>query len=842
MGIFLSVVLDLDREMELTEVLSDQTTFCLRAKRRAVLLADYLLDQGGTLYRLAETIRALKEQGYILAPRSYNDGDITNHFLRVLHALHSTPSLVQRLQSFGLPLCDPKIEEMIAITLGVEGELTNRHVIWALLSALLCPLRQSVGSCFATAPAILVHEQQIELFLDDMQQLLYKGHLARVAGGVESTVPISPSPGIGELKKPYNENHPGFTKALNSIGLSPSPTSNQSYLEVLEELVLDHFDLKKRDLTKAPARHLPKLERIESAQRAIQKAKWQMVAFSEHLLLKVWEFTIASFVDVKTEFSRWNLYSSLGLHPEEKGGIGELIYLHLELMLAEANKKLDHYHQEYEIAFDQVRATEQLLKGAASEADARRLKGEHQARLYHMYACLEMRDQWAQRTQKIANFFPFLIEQIVAKFQEFFQEVYDAEMQEIQGTLYDDSPAGFRLLYKHRRTHVGSWTFIHSREEYIHALKDFFLAIENPLVEGTDWDEGKKEISHLITAIIHRVGSEEFTISAFYRMAKAHRVPLQKATLDQLEKMEKKPWAYTSGGTMPTLIKTYFRREGSLSEEARWAESPQDLLIFIIERLKMLSPRITDPFAADPQRRMLMTGPTHAFSLLPGQPLLRQGWEDRGFTYTWVRDQVIIPRQDFYASIQLDPHEQLYLVNELASRLPLLQAHELRRFFEPASKSIPIQTFRQKLPPSSAVDAYLYEMLPLITPMQAEALARELKLKIPPLFSPIGRRLLHDQLIATAAYTEAFDLHLEIAMLMERKKLAPPRPLLFADTNWAKFYFSFLVNPSTGQLELWRTDKIGLTGAPMSEWEPFLNGTLKESWGIYLRPYEYDSK
>jgi len=40
---------------------------------------------------------------------------------------------------------------------------------------------------------------------------------------------------------------------------------------------------------------------------------------------------------------------------------------------------------------------------------------------------------------------------------------------------------------------------------------------------------------------------------------------------------EKKPWAYTSGGTLPTLLKTYFRREGTFSEETRWVESPQDL-------------------------------------------------------------------------------------------------------------------------------------------------------------------------------------------------------------------------------------------------------------------------
>ncbi len=794
--------------MELAERLSSEALFNFRAKRRAVRLANHLLDAEGKFHRLGETIQILENQGYILGPRSYNDGDITRHFLRVLKALRSSPHLSQRLRSFGLPLSDPKLGEMITITLDVEEELTDRHVIWAVLSALLCPLRQSVGSCFATAPAILVHEQQMELFLEDMQQLLYKGHLTRVTGGVESTVPISPSPGIGELKKPCDENHPGFTKALASVGLSIEAPAEQSYLEVLEGLVLERFELKMRDLTRPPQRHTPKLDRIESAQRMMQRAKWVMVAFSEHLLLKVWEFTLASFVDVKTEFSRWNLYSSLGLHPEEKGGIGALIYHHLEHLLEEANKKLDHYNLEYEIAFDQVRATEHLLKGAASEADARRLKGEHQARVYHMYACLEMRDKWGQKTQNIAQFFPFLIEQIVAKFQEFFQEIYDAEMQEVQGTIYDDSPAGFRLVYKNRRAHVGSWTYIHTKEEYIHALKDFFLAIENPLIENCKWEEGKEEISHLTTAIIHLISSEEFLISAFYRMAKAHRVPLQKV---DLEKMEKKPWAYTSGGTIVTLLKTYFRREGTLSEEARWIESPQDLLIFLIETLKMLPPMVTDPFVRDPGRRMLMTSPSHAFSLLPGQELFRQGWEDRGFTYTWVRDQILLPRKELYDAIRLDSREQLYLIDELANRLPLLQGHELRRQIQPSHKPISIPAFRQKLPPGPFVDAFLFEMLPLSD-------------------GPIGRKPFHDQIIASSPLCQPLDLH---------EKLAPFKPLIFADSNWSKFYFSFVVNPSNGQLELWRTDRIGLTGAPMVEWEPFLNGTLKESWGIFLRPYEY---
>ena len=51
---------------------------------------------------------------------------------------------------------------------------------------------------------------------------------------------------------------------------------------------------------------------------------------------------------------------------------------------------------------------------------------------------------------------------------EYFQEVYDADMHEdVEGSLYDDSPAGFRLLYKHGRRNPGTWTLIHTPESIL---------------------------------------------------------------------------------------------------------------------------------------------------------------------------------------------------------------------------------------------------------------------------------------------------------------------------------------------------------------------------------------
>lgn len=766
--------------------------FCHLAKRYAIAFADQLLDEKGNLIALDDI-----DPPKVFFPQEYNSSDIEEHLARALFFLKTDRQLRSVLQSFSLHLFDPQLEKMMGIVLGVEGPLTERDIKWAVLSALFTPLRQSVGSCFATAPAILVHEEQPTQFLKDLLDLFTKGRLTRTFGGVEYIVPISPSPGLGDLKRPFDPNHPAYF----ALGLELEARKGASFLQIFEEQI---------------------------PEGKLQELKWRFVAYSSHLLLKIWEFSIASFVDVKTEFSRWNLYSSLGLHPEEKGGIGELVYSHLERRLEEINVELAHHQTEYEIAFDQVRTTESLMRNISSEQEGRRLRAEHQARLYHLRSCEEQRDKFAKKARHISEFFSFLIEQIVEKFQEHFQEVYDAEMQEVEATAYDDAPAGFRLLYKHGRAHVGAWTFIRDSHGYIEALREFFTAIESPLIHACEWEEGKDEIGQIVTSIIHHIRGEEFLTSAFYRMAKAHRVPLQKIPL---EKMEKKPWAYTSGGTVPTLMKTYFRREGSLSEEARWVDSAQDLCIFLLETMKMLPPRIVDPFVKNPKKRMLATSPTHAFSLLPGEPLFAQGWQDKGFTYTWVRDEILYPRQDFYKSIRLSISDQLYLVKQLANRLPAHHAHELQSQFQPSKQTELVSLFRKQLPPFPQIDSFLFEMLPLIPKEKGEEIIKMLKGSVAVPTYSMGRRPFHDLVVR--------DHHEEIVEIFEREGVAPPKPLLFADSNWEKFYFSFVVNPATGAFELWRTDKLGLTGAPMREWEMFLNESVRKAWGVFLRPYEY---
>jgi hypothetical protein len=609
-----------------------------------------------------------------------------------LGRLATEPLLFREIKKIGRPLCHAGAEKLIRETVGIPDKtpLTDTHIRRAVISACLTPLRQSVGSCFATAPAILVHAEHIHVFITDLQDLLATGKLRRIVRGVEHTVPLSPSTGKG-------------------------------------------------------------LEREAVSNR----------------LLKAWEFTIASFADVKMEFSKWNLYASLGLHHSDPGGIGEVIYKSLEKRLEKSNADVEHHQAELEVAASQVRTTENLLKQSSSEAEIRRLQAEYQMRLNRFFVCQELRDKAAQAAHRYASFYSVFIEHLDIKFPEYFQEIYDAEMQDLHVGECDDTPAGFRLVYKHGRSDASVWSMIYTAQEWIEALASFFQMIEPSLQAAAD-DAIEKEIAEMVTAVITHVRSRRFLETALERMARRHNL---------YEAGEKKPWAYTSGGTMPTLLKTYFRREGEISEEKQWVESPTDLLIFILDTLKNLPASETDPFLRNRRKGMLMYSPTHAFILHPGWPFFMEGWQDSGFTYTWVRDQVIVPSQEHNAKVRISPEEQEAMAEQFV--------HQLHAPFFPFQEGASLKAFRSRM--AECIN-------------HPSALDRLDSL----LYSRFSRRALP-----------------------------------FADTNWVNTVFSFVVGPGTDQLELWMTDPTAQTGSPISSWKRWLDGTDQIPWGLYTHTTQY---
>lgn len=893
-----------------------QESFRFKALSRARRLATALVDEKGEVRQdlLKKIITSLEQEGALFYPRGHNDEAIREHFLAIL-PLFKQDSFLKQLKRFQKPLCHKWAEKLVFETLGVsaQNQLTDAQIRTAVLSACLTPLRQNVGSCFATAPAIIIQREQTFLFLDDLYQLLTTGKLKRTFGGKEYAIPMSPSTGVGDLKKNLIAADlrtkpsfcPGLIAALQVLGVVVDPSSIEQLIQahalgknqlsagdlirqiLLEKLLLTEEDIERgralevaqfksaKMIIGAPDANVSrKLEQIEAFRQKEKEARAAFNGVCDNALLKCWEFTIASFSEVKMEFSRWNLYSSLGLAPEESGGIGQLVYRLLDGKIKEINKKIEEYQKQYEAAFDQVRATEILLRNASSESDARRLQAEYQSRAYHMRTCLEMRDAVYSKGSNYSNLLSFLIERYDQKFPEYFQEIYDAEMQDYSPDLYDDSPAGFRLVYKHGRTDPSLWTLIYNADEYIEALLDFFSATESQIASECEWEGGSQEILEITSAIIAHLRTKEFLETALGRMARAHQMPSVQSPLQKLSQLEKKPWAYTSGGTMTTLLKTYYCRENEFTSDDKWVENESELLIFILDTLKNLPPKITDDFVKNPRKGMLMASPSHAFLLLPGQEFFRTGWQEEIFTYTWVRDAVFVPSQNFYAAMRLSAEEQSFLLSRFCEQLSPLVGHNLERAFRPHEKKMTILDWRKSVLEAlvkqtkpqkpeqqrllaDSIDSFLYHCLPIVPGKQWKALARRILSdlmgesveQIFQLFPDAPAPLMTANEIREAAkgcyllsqkkIALPFDLHAYVAVHARFAGVAAPSPLLFADTNWTNFYFGFVVNPGTGRLELWRLDRTLTQGVPMSQWKHWLSGADRKAWSIYTRPYEY---
>ncbi len=778
-----------------------QDSFCYRALREARGLASQLVGEDGKLKR--EEIK-LKNSFY---PSGFSDALIYERQEKFLARWLQDDAFFNSFKRFSLPLCHKGAEKLVraSVQLSIKESLTDAHVKKAAISAYLMILRQTVGSCFATAPAIVIQEEYGDLFIQDLYDLLTTGKLKRVIRGVEYSVPLSLSWGLGDLGRPLSQQAwvaPGLIRACEVAGLISEKLSLDEKCKKLQELMGDKKITVAQLLQSLAPPHL------------LQEAESAFKGMVDHALLKAWEFTLASLSEANRDFPRWNLSLSLGLDPEEKGGIGEILYRVLQEKLEEANKKVAEYHREAESALDECKVAQSLLKQSTSESEMRRRQAEYTARYHNFQSYADLRDHFQNVAKAISLLFSFLIKKYIEKIQEYFQEIYDPEMVELSGYQYEDSPAGFRLVYKHGRSDASLWTQIDSSDEFIRSLVDFFTMTEGQFVHDCETEEEKKVIVEATSHVILYVRSDEF---------------LQRA-LERTKKQKRTPWSYSSGGTMDILLTLYFCRENSIAQESKWVESPLDLLTFLIDTIKNLSHLVTDPFLKNPHKRMLMHSPKHAFSLQPGRDLFKQGWQDSSFTYTWVRDHIVVPMQSFYAGMLLSPQEQEALLEKASISSRAHGTLQVSEFY---------QILVEKNVPNP--DSFLYRSLPL-TPKDGCKAALQLLLKpwtnkveLP---ESLPSYLSSEELCSLAKLNLAkqkfahLDIHLLVIEQARALNLAPT-PCLFADTNWPNNYFAFIVNPGTEELELWRTDRTGCTGYPMTAWKSWLDGTEKLPWVVY---------
>jgi hypothetical protein len=233
-------------------------------------------------------------------------------------------------------------------------------------------------------------------------------------------------------------------------------------------------------------------------------------------------------------------------------------------------------------------------------------------------------------------------------------------------------------------------------------------------------------------------------------------------------------------------------------------------------------------------------------------------------------------------NIELDESMTHYLVQKLKKKLPENFQHYFLKVFgnlvggmspkefrndllQEMEKDRGLRMDRREILSEDEIDSTLFKMLPLFPRSELSerldnlyaamphisAERREELLKIFDLcnrysletivdasnFQEIAMGLL---CLSSGETSSEIDYHREIAEAAQKLGYALQCPIIFADTNWVKESFGFVVNPGTGNLELWRCDALGRDGYPMSSWEQWLNGSRKDiTWGVYTKPYQY---
>ncbi len=907
-------------------------------------LSNVLIKDDGALdLEAVETaVGVLERKLYSTGPGRQSDAKRFEHVLMMLKRIRDEKELQDLIKKIDKPYSNPHADKFIRDTLQMPQKtmIGQAHAKRAVLSALLCYLRQSVGSCFATAPAIIVHDQQPQQFLTDLIELLGTGRLKRTFGGEEYSAPLSFSSGTGDLKRKIfiSKNlqegvpiwqSPGLINALEVVGVlfgsEPLPKRREalkkliaealqngrfvgerlslSVEDLLREILLKHHKLSQDDLDEYLHRpqemvygglmmHMSKpgigkggvgqraarfLEDLDAARRAF-------ASLADNALLKGWEFTLATFTETKAEFSKWNLYISLGLKSDEKGGIGQALYKILKEKLDRENQKIEEFQSQYEQVYVQVKYLESRLR-RASEDEARWLKAEYQSRKNEFYTIEEIRGKAHRRAESFANLYDVLIDKYLKLFPKYFQEVYDADMHEVTVGPYDDSPAGFQLIYKYGRAAISAWTPVKNLSDFVEVLNSFFTSTEYEIMNDPVFKGFESDISEITTAVVTHIKTPEFLETALYRMATAKNAKIPENPLENLDRVEKKPWAYTSGGSLDTLLSCYFRREEMPFHVDRWMENQTEFLVFLLDTLKEVPPKITEQFVKNSGRNMLITSPTHAFNIKPGLEKFRKGWESKDYTYIWCRDQVISKMSVFVERMSFDDDMVNFLFDQLIERIPKSFHHFFRKAFTYPPKRMNPILFREyvvktishdkNLTPverfyltPDAIDSLLYKLLPFFKESQLKERVEEIFRSIEEVdkgmlktimdnFDPLKEQIFYRSIISaeglrnfclalvTAAIDNTFhskNWHKLISLAMQDLKFAMLRPVIFADTNWAFDMFGFVVNPGTGEFELWRLDDTGTEGMPMSIWRHWLDGsTRKPSWSLYTRPGEYQA-
>lgn len=802
------------------------------------------------------------------------------------------------LNSFHLPIANHFALDVIRLSLlyTKKKTLIDADVKRAALSAYLTDLRQTLGSCFATAPALFIRKTKPEMFFKDLHELLHKAHLQRVIEGDQYIIPIATHIEEAAGQFPFFVFHflpkkvmtflcelflnfqvfqGGYLaqffqiKKLVSIWREEKKVHVTTFHQLLKQL----FELKVGHAIEKPDQ-LPALstplqiqvpkDAADESYALFEQIYYHFCSYQSHPLLKVWEYTIASMSDVKLDFNYWNSCAALGFNSEEKGSVANCLMTNAE----EKIQKLQKLIEEIGVQIEQVDLYLQSLNVRARTASfetMQHIKGRaasEQARLSRLVA---ERDAYHARSQNLADKLAEIARGIGNHFTKAFQEIYDPKIIKKNEDLYSDSPAGFRLVYKHQRQDPALWTNITSSAQYVQFLSHFFHLLVTDLEEEISMHA--KDLGDLMHALSSFVSTEEFLLNAKLRCAK-------RGGFSKIEETFM-PWAYVSGGTMSQLVALYFSSSTRPSEIRKVPKKESEFVDFLLEFILDAPFNLLEDLKKGKESSFLMHSPTHAFTFEPSNPSFVTGIKSGKYPFSWIRDEMVNVAVTRLKGVKLDGFQQSAFYSKFVSLLPLPLFSLLRGKIDilPGSGSLDklkkgaMDHVPNNIPKAlkesfeDHLDYCLFSLLPLFSGSVAANVMKEVfailqkpdapclhesakKMQEMSQVEVISKLELIDLIkslwiIENKAPSFSEDISFAISKAFEELAVCYQSPFIFADSNWIREKFAFCVNPATLQLQLYRVDYTGQEGIPMRSWKKFLGVENQNTWAIFDHPHEY---
>lgn len=823
----LSKILHMEEALSISERFDEsgmQESVRFRAFFFARCVADILIRKSGKfdLNKCVELASLIQDSKHYVGPYLL-DREIIDHIHQILLFFLQNKKAREKLHHFDRLNLPEKIRKWIAASLGGVKEISDRLVRVSILSATLTPLRQNIGSCFATAPCIYIQRYETEKLLNDLYDLIYIGKIQRVVDGTEYQIPLNPSIGSAELNRPFISfdpekisTNPALIFACETVHLLDPNSSLASKQKELFLLLQDKSYLSVKELIQSLLKEqAPKEDKNEKIYSPTPSLRLQSQAFekrrdpqieeafltftsaTEHPLLKMWEYTLASMSDARQKMTIWNLFQSLGLNLNQTEGIG---YLWKEVAFTEIEKEkegLSQLESEYQSTYDKAKAAQALSMRGSSEMQSAQWQAEWKMLQRSLNTLGDLVAEKRNRCERLYQIPALLVEQSIHHFPAFFQELYDPDIEEIDDEILEDSPAGFRLYYKHGREEPTLWTPIENKEQFVYALSDCFRLMESR------WDlppEMSDELSSFITEAILWLKRAEFSEA------------INKKSL---------PWTYVSGGSMEALLQVYYGRE------KEWLE---------VESEGVDSFHIASFQKNIPEKPLLMTSLHHAF--------IYRGdlWKKNKHDF----DQLPYLSHHFYEQIVIKKREEEYLISLLKESYPLSRVpnHILS-----AHTELPLLLWRE----------HIIQVLDQLFPQKGEKMTDSFLFSHLPLqpFSTIEKFLegmgwhyvmdqhkekcffSSEEFLSFLSYFCAWqekslfsrkDLLQTLVVEAKKQFLLYPYSITFAETNWPGKWFAWVCPPASLTGKLWVTDSFGISGFPMKEELP----KKKEGWIAYM--------